>query len=234
MLLIAGDSITAGHIGIAFTSYLPIEDLMIRGIDGDTMRGVTARVLRYLSNTRIQRSVDALLIECGGNDILLPSFSADPFAAALIQRGKEPIADAQQFIREYSAALDAILEIWTGLGKDPTKIAVASIPPLGEYRDGPMQLTRSLYNGLIREAATQRSFTFIDLSFEQLLSGSPGYCLDDLMAMSSDALLVGKDPQKAEQLSRSRGLHFTIDGVHFNERGARAAAEACSSFLDAL
>jgi lysophospholipase L1-like esterase len=244
MLLIAGDSLAAGHIGIGFTRYLTIDaeqQIMLRGIDGDTMLGVTSRVLKYLGSGRISEAVDALIIECGGNDVLLPKVitsggeEAQAAAKTLIRSDAPALEDPKEFGRQYALQLDRILARWEELGLQAGHVAIVLIPLLGEELDSQLNASRVSYNEEIRTLAHQRSLTVLDFALDAFLRSQPtehsGFLLENPQDCLLDAQLIGGDPDAADRLSDQRGLLLTTDGIHLNSRGARLASRQCGEFL---
>jgi hypothetical protein len=48
------------------------------------------------------------------------------------------------------------------------------------------------------------------------------------MRVMKDVLLY-KKPSRIDALSEKRGLHFTLDGIHLNSKGAQIVAESGDS-----
>lgn len=234
MIHLFGDSLSSGNIGISLPWAIQQSfgiNLTVHALDGDTMRGVTARALRYVK----KHPADALILECGSNDLLLPHFfqSGDAgrkqFAGQLIHSSRRPAEDIDEFIEEYTSALRELAFI-------VNHIALTSIPILGEQLDTPLQQKRREYNHRLELTARQLGLRFINLTkpLEELVrSGETqsDYFFESTDNFSRDARYVAGDPKRAEELSAQRGLHATIDGVHLNARGAQAAASAFEEFI---
>ncbi|WP_227752132.1 hypothetical protein [Viridibacillus arvi] len=45
-------------------------------------------------------------------------------------------------------------------------------------------------------------------------------------------VLLYKKPSRFDALSEKRGLHFTLDGIHLNSKGAQIVADAYSTLID--
>ena len=244
MLLIVGDSLTSGHIGIGFSQYLtapPSKQITLRGIDGDTMLGVTTRALRYVHNKKMAHTLDALIIECGGNDVLLPSLLRSGHMAwedtgkALIREDSRPIDNPVVFGKRYRERLIPIVAQCRILALPTTHIALTTISPLGENPNTPLQQLRTQYNDQIRSITKEMHLSLIDFDSAGLLdndSAPPHYFIDNPNNFTRDALHIQQNPVLADRVSAERGLHTTIDGIHFNSIGARKAAAACSSFIN--
>lgn len=234
MIHLFGDSLSSGNIGMP----LPwgIEQIFgikmtAHAVDGDTMRGVTARALRYVK----KHPSDALILECGSNDLLLPHFlhSGDAerkqFAGQLIHSSRNPAEDIDEFVEKYTSALRELAFI-------VNDIALTSIPILGEQLDTPIQQKRREFNHRLELTARQLGLQYIDISkpLEELVRSGDSqsdYFFESTDNFSRDARYVAGDRKQADKLSAQRGLYATIDGVHLNARGAEAAASAFEEFI---
>ncbi len=247
MILIAGDSLSSGNIGIGYTTFLPERDYLIRGIDGDTMRGVTERVLRYLKQRRVTDGLEGIIIECGSNDVLLPWLlqSGNPVfreaAAGLVNERTAPEGSPASFASVYDRQLGRIVAAAAEAGLSPDRIAVTDIPPVGEDLSSPIQGIRAEYNRRVQELAAQAGAQLIGLgsvletaysSFQPVPPGT--YFMDEPGNFVRDAAFIADDEAKAAELSRKRGLTLTVDGLHLNGRGARIAARAFTGFIQSL
>ncbi|MCP4415250.1 MAG: hypothetical protein GY805_01425, partial [Chloroflexi bacterium] len=84
-LLIVGDSITEGNPGIGYVQLLETafaeSNIINLGMGGDTIQGIGKRAIAYLQK---DKSFDAIIIEAGHNDIILPDFSRKSLLHKLI------------------------------------------------------------------------------------------------------------------------------------------------------
>jgi lysophospholipase L1-like esterase len=234
MIHLFGDSLSSGSIGISLGDALKWElqvDIQAHAVDGDTLRGVTKRAIRYVKS----HPVESLIIECGSNDLLLPFFmeSGDSgqreFAERMVHESRKPVDDLEQYITVLTEAVGA-------LRSSVDHIAITSIPPLGEDTESPLQTKRRAFNDGIAASLNQLGVSFIDISspIELLLEDrerGDSYLFDSMENFSRDARFVQGSEQRAQELSAKRGLIATIDGVHLNGSGARAAASAFKTFV---
>lgn len=255
MILIVGDSLTSGYIGIGFSQYLTdtsSTEITFRGIDGDTMLGVTGRAVNYLTQRRISSRITGLVLQCGGNDILLPALlrSDNPqwrqTGRDLIQEGNPPIAAAGDFQTTYRDRIRTVLARGESIPLLPYHIAITTIPPIGEDLSHPLHELRDSHNEMIRELVTDLGIRLIDLdtalsnelrslqAYDEVTSIRQPYFINDTDNFLNDALYIKKDPASADSLSASRGLHITVDGIHFNSRGAEIAARAFRPFIQSI
>ncbi|MCF7953593.1 MAG: SGNH/GDSL hydrolase family protein [Spirochaetales bacterium] len=267
MILIAGDSLTAGHVGIGFTSYLKHPNhrpagrrgletrkdrpILARGLDGDTMLGITGRVLSYMKG-RIAESMQGLIIEAGHNDLLIP------YMAKLEPKWKEamqdklngpsaPISDYSAFIDAYRRQLRKIIDAGHALGLPKNRIAITDLLFLGENLSTPLNADRITLNNGLRELAAELHFRIIPISktADQILykvedtckngskgGGKPDYLIPTPEATSEDARFISGSEERARLLSEKRGLALSVDGVHPNARCAKLLAKEIQPTLD--
>ncbi len=241
-----GNSLAAGSLGIPFTAFLKTA-LRTSGINGDTMRGVTARALSFLQREqRYHRSPAALLIECGSNDLLLPYMAAadhswETAVNRLVKSGREPVPGIPELITEYRDRLEAILAAAVQTGLEPPQIAIMTVPLLGEDLESSLNRKKRLLNRNLRRVSHQLGVSCLDpeFRFEQFLleNGNstetehffPDQAAPDLF--ERDAAFIDGSLERALQLSRGRRLLVTTDGLHFNGEGARLLAEEVTGFL---
>ena len=53
------------------------------------------------------------------------------------------------------------------------------------------------------------------------------------MSVMKDVLFY-KNPTRINQLSKKRGLHLTLDGIHLNSSGAAIVADEYATLIDQL
>lgn len=241
MVLICGDSLTSGNIGIGFSSYMTGIELLVRGIDGDTSRGVLHRAKRYLSSGRDASRIDTCILECGGNDVLLPYLldkGTEMWRAAareLTQKDHLPCTTSQELYDLFARELPELLALREDL--PPSRFLLSTIPPFGEVPLGPLEERRIACNEVIRKIAHMFGTSLADLDegMRDLRDASSStYLLEDPQMFTLDAQRVGRDPEKADRLARERGLEFTIDGIHFNSVGAKRAAGIYTGLIRTL
>lgn len=227
-----GDSLAGGLPHLSFSSHLtgmlPGWDLSVSARGGETLAGVGSRLKALLS----RHQPDAVILEAGANDILLPYLEerGGPWRRLvkwMTAGGNLPATDPTSF----ETLLARILKSLPGR---PRSVILTTIPCLGEDRSSHLNLLRERYNMAISKVATDLDLPLADAgkAFRDILSHledpSP-YLMDDFTGLFTDALRA-LTPRTAYQLSGRRGLVLTLDGVHPNPLGAeilaRAVAEA--------
>lgn len=235
-VLIVGDSLSGGLPHLSFPWQLrrvnPGWEYLVSAKGGDTLAGIGDRLDKLLGAGKY----DAVIIEGGGNDIFLPYLEERGgtwrlFARAMMSRGRTPSKDIPSFSNLLARLLESALN-------RAARVAVTTIPCLGEDLASPLNAARKLYNDTIRGAALSRGALVVDFAakYEEILSAveSPSaYLLDHFRDVFLDTLYA-LTPQKALVLSERRGLYLTIDGVHPNPRGAVTLAGTADTALRSI
>jgi lysophospholipase L1-like esterase len=240
--LFTGDSITRGDLGRSYVDLIrqqyPDSDIVNLGQDGDTLRGIRRRTIRLLER---DREFNLLIIAAGHNDVILPALSGLSTIHAAIPRqlalkGSVPIADPQEFLREYREFLD---DVWR-ITRIP--VIITTLSSVNEDPGSPTAETRRRFNDAIRtlthETDADLSLVLADVggAFDAALEGSEprDYFMKSLIAPLTHDRWSSRSATRAEKLSSRRGLALTIDGVHINETGARLYAECITRAIDGI
>jgi len=238
-VLLIGNSLTAGNLGIPWSRYLKFpggnsSDIRIKnwGLDGDTLHGVRNRLEQFLS----MGIPDILVIQTGANDILLPEMASrgkdwSLFVDEMIKRGSVPVSGPEEF----NSAYNEMIGFASSRGMDNRNIICVTIPPIGENLESGRNMKRLEYNRELRRAVEDAGAVLADVAtaFEEELrkiglfsdwffSGPGGFAAD------VKEVRRGKG---AMGLSEERGLYLTMDGAHLNERGAELMGNVISSAI---
>lgn len=237
-VLFAGDSITRGKVGIGYLPILAVRfpgcELVNLGKDGDTLAGIRARTLIHL---REMPAYDLLVIAAGHNDVILPEFARRSIAHRAIargmaRRGSVPSRDYDEFLATYRGFLS---EVWS-LGDTP--VVAVTMSAVNENPSSSTAARRARYNDGIRELAAELRVSLADVgeAFDRVLGEHSRR--DYLLPSPATTVLTdawrSRSADAANALSRTRGLHLTIDGVHLNSRGAGIYATTITDYLAAL
>ncbi len=221
-----GDSITHGFVSANYVLMLEERfadrdfDWINAGVDNDT----TVNMLRRVDEL-VPAQPDVVFILGGTNDAIsalsLPSFRFMQVVKLLPTRPTQEnaIRNLREIIR--------ILKLGT-----QAKIALLSIPPLGEALDSrPMQWVRS-YNERLRVLAEREEVGYLPTfeRMEAVLRTEPaeGHVFRGSLWMSAEFVLLGED---FDAYSRRKGFRLLIDGVHLNRQAAAIVAEEAEKFL---
>ena len=233
-LTLVGDSLSAGNLGIPYSSYINIGQafqVINHGIDGDTVLGVLKRIDDVLRSTTPQ----ILIIEAGANDILLPVMKQKggewpAFIDEMILQGSIPAENEAEFESTYSDLLSEI-SAW-----GVEKIICTTIPPLGEGHNSIGDKKRRRLNTIISRLSVDNETVIADVArgFEEALEAEPvrsDWFFSSPSDFTTDLRRIRRD-KSAENLSSERGLYLTIDGTHLNERGAALMGKIVSEAID--
>lgn len=228
-----GDSLAGGFPHLCFPALLarrePSWEITVNAKAGDTLLGAGNRLSELLSRARPY----AVLLEAGGNDLLIPHLeerggSWKRLTKRLVSRGSVPANQPESF-------RSLLVRITRMALQRADSVILATIPCLGEDLRSPLNRHRDEYNRIIAETAADAGAGLADLAgaYEKELKR-----LDDpspyLLGRFCDAFLDplhSLSPRAAFQLSGRRGLLLTLDGVHPNPLGARLLAEAAAAAL---
>ncbi|MBL7740312.1 MAG: SGNH/GDSL hydrolase family protein [Chitinophagaceae bacterium] len=222
-ILFIGDSIIRGTTGVNWVKHLarkhPDWTIENEGVNGDTLIRIKERLEKKL---QLSRSYDAVVIQGGANDILIPSLEEKgplfrKAAQHLLNKGYRPLEELTD--------VETILHDMVSLVKQRTKatIILTTIGCMSEDPGFYLNDRRDEFNGVIRNVARYSGCVLADTAaiFSQYLSKrrTTSYFLNNFFNTVWLDALQCRVLNRADALSRNRGLHLTIDGLHLNSRG---------------
>lgn len=224
-IALIGDSLTEGIPGSSYAARLrdrlPHDTIVNLGLRNDTVVSLYHRLQRH----RFDSSFDLAFIWVGVNDVVRapwPSMSWTYRLAAMLV-GKPRARDAEAFHECYHALLDLVSH---------HAAHVVAVSPLfkGEDLTNPWNRKLDALGWLIEGITSRRaSVSYLDLRaiFAPKLAGCSisTYLPPSPLRVVLDALLLRTDV-KIDRVAASRGLYFTLDGVHLNSMGASIVADA--------
>jgi len=216
-----GDSLTEGRPGVSFFKQLTAKHQHIE-LDNLGKPGETVKSL----HTRLEKSkldnYDLSFLWIGVNDVY----------AKLLKMQAQPVTkDHQEFQDYYVKVLEMILA--------SSKHVVLVTPALiGEAIKNTSNTEIKELSSIIQTISskyTNVSFLNMQKVFEQHLEhvNSSDYINTNIMRVMIDALFY-KNPLRIDRLSKKRGLHLTLDGVHLNNKGAELVVEQYTAFIEKL
>lgn len=232
-VLIVGDSLAGLPPDMNFAAILgeirPDFNITVSTVSGDPLSGISRRLLESSSLSR----PDIVIIEGGGNDILLPWLekrgAAWGWAAKrIIRKGNTPTGDITEFKSLYSSTIEK--------AKAFTKeILVTTITCIGEDLLSEINRSRMEYNKVIRETSREHNLTLADTAaaLDRVLGQArepSQYLVDRFVYSFTDPFYLMRRGG-GDRLSIKRGLELTVDGVHFNSLAARLFAETVDEAL---
>jgi lysophospholipase L1-like esterase len=239
-VLLCGDSLTAGTIGIGYKRFIPM-NTSVQGLNGATCTAVFSLAKKFL-HAHGTTGIGSIVIQAGANDLLIPHMKRNNEAWAEMARElsntiNPPLEDDEQYIQTLEQRLNELPRIANGV-----PIIFCGIPLLGETTESELNQRRKSRDALAKMVVDSLGIhwcalsqpmedTMVDLIVGQNLPPSSSYLLDSVVNMENDRKRIRGDLQTAWETSRKRQLLVTIDGVHPNGHGAKAIAEAISLFL---
>ncbi|QQZ07640.1 GDSL-type esterase/lipase family protein [Heyndrickxia vini] len=219
-IALIGDSLTEGRPGVSFFNILkkkfPDITFVNLGKPGESVKSLYTRLIK----TKLDIDYDLSFLWIGVNDVY----------SKLLSVQAQPVAkDHDEFKDCYEKVLGLVL--------GSSKKVVAVTPALvGENTDNAPNNEITELNDLIQSIISkQTNVSFLDIQsvFLSHLSkvSSSDYISTKVMRVMMDVLFYRK-PSRIDRLSKERGLHLTLDGIHLNSAGAQIVAETYASEIE--
>lgn len=215
-----GDSLTEGKPGVSFAKILQerYQHLIFDnlGKPGETVKSLYKR----LNETKLESNYDITFLWIGVNDVY----------SKLLKVQAQPIAkDYEEFQYYYKKNVKLVLEC-------SKKVVVVSPALVGE---NPMNTANKELKELstIIQLLAEKISDLIFLNLQEVftrklaVANSSNYISTKVMRVIIDTLFY-KSSTKIDQLSKKRGLQFTLDGVHLNSTGASIVANKYASIIE--
>jgi lysophospholipase L1-like esterase len=225
-----GDSIVRGQVSTNFVNLLNQRmhkhgfHFVNAGVNGDLAYNVLIRL-----NTVVDKQPDFIIILVGTNDVVGALVSR--MAKQYRRVKKLPQLPTEQWY------CDNILKIVHYLKENTrAKIALASLPVLGENLTSTFNKTINTYNEHLKEIAVQEQVGYLPVHERQkeyLTRTQPtGRDFESEGRLSIGLLLRHYLlRQNFDTISKKYGYVLVTDGVHMNSRGASFITEEIESFL---
>ena len=221
-IALIGDSLTEGRPGVSFFNILKEKFPNITfdnfGKPGESVKSLYTRLLK----TKLDIDYDISFLWIGVNDVY----------SKLLSVQAQPVAkDHNEFKDYYEKILDLVLV--------SSKKVVAVTPALvGENTNNAANHEIKELNVLIQSITrNQENVSFLDIQsvfFSDLAKvNSSDYISTKVMRVMVDVFFY-KKPSRIDRLSKERGLHLTLDGIHLNSTGAQIVAEIYASEIKRL
>lgn len=213
-IALIGDSLTEGRPGISFAHILkerfPNMTFVNLGKPGETVRSLHTRLLK----TKLDTNYDLAFLWIGVNDV---------YSKLLRVQAQPPAKDHDEFEIYYEKVLDLVR-------KSSENVVTVGPAIVGENINNASNREIKELNEIIQSISHKNTnVSFIDMQsiFLNYLSDviTSEYISIKVIRVMMDVLLY-KNPTKINHLSKKRGLHLTIDGIHLNSTGAKMVAEA--------
>jgi lysophospholipase L1-like esterase len=214
VVVAAGASMTRGTLGHDWVADLrerPGPDgrvIVDAGINGDTSAGLLGRV----DDDVVACDPDAVVLLIGTNDV----------------RDGVPVED-------YRAHLDAITARVTE--RTSARVALVSLPPLGEDPGADVNRRLPAYNAAVRAAAEHAGADYLPVNerFAERLAESGagpafGFGFGTAYLASAEHYLLGRS---WDDVARGNGLGLYVDHIHLSDEGGAIVTDLVGRWLDA-
>jgi acyl-CoA thioesterase I len=230
----AGDSITRGAASVDFVSMLvarlPDWDFVNAGVNAELAFNLAQRMAEIVA-----LDPDAVTILIGTNDVNATfGFQA---AMGYMAAKRLPERPSAHFFRENLVGIVRTLKRDTR-----ARIALFSIPPIGEEPGHYAYLRTEEYALIIKSVAKEEGVDYLPLR-ERLcsyLEGLPRSTERPLgfRGIRAAQLRAGRMQRylgkSLDEVSASNRFHILVDGIHLNTHGASMAADLAEPFLRSL
>jgi len=216
-----GDSLTEGIPGVSYFNLLkekmPDPEYVLKnyGKGGDTVKSLYRRIRKL----NIVTLFDISFLWVGTNDIFVKVSGAFPIIKTIL---KQPWArTTDEFGRYYQLLLKHLTRI---------SAKVVTVPPLflGEDLNNTWNRDLARLSEVIRkQSAGYENVSYLDLRDFFPVKPTPGrkgYVARRAGRVILDAA-IPVNKEKVDRKSAKRGLHYTLDGVHLNSRGAQIVTD---------
>lgn len=219
-IALIGDSLTEGRPGVSFAHILQQKytDVTIENLGkaGETVKSLNKR----LTELEKEETYDLSLIWIGVNDVF----------SKLLKVQAQPVVQNNE---EFESCYENVLETVLGFSNHVVLVSPALV---GENpRNAPNNKLKELTAVIQTIAKKHSNVTFLNLQSVFMnrlnISDCSDYIGTSVMKMMMEALFY-KSHSKIDRLSGKRGLHYTLDGVHLNSKGANVVADEYSAIID--
>jgi lysophospholipase L1-like esterase len=234
-ILFFGDSLTRGQVGASFidrlSTHYPDTDLINKGTNGDTLDQISVKLLTHL---RQANNYDYIVLQGGGNDILLPFFKirGGLFGFAYnsqVKKGLRPVPDSMAYYNALVELFKNIRLVYRG------KVIFMTMTCLNEKLDTALNRQRLAFNSMARKAALQENIIVADIEplFDEYLKdkGQTDYLIENFWAVTITDRVFSLFKKGIDHLSRRRGLLLTVDGAHINNTGASIVCDTLRQII---
>jgi lysophospholipase L1-like esterase len=230
-VLVLGDSITHGRVSANYVERLRAKygeryDIVNGGINGHLTHDLRLRLPDALDKCR----PDIVLVMIGTNDVNI--------AISKQNRERYRRAHPEARLPDRDWFTKNLRDILVRLTADAAieRVALYSIPPIGETIDSPENRLVAEYNSELKRIAAEFGVPVLPL-FERMhaeLSGRtpPDLCGSDRYYVEAAVFQYYLLGRTWNEISDTFNMQFTTDCLHFNERGAELMADLAAPVLE--
>lgn len=230
-VLFLGASITQGMISSSFVRILKgrLGTNQYKFVNHGVAGYESYNVMRKLEK-RVNLSPDYVIMLVGTNDVLS---SLDPKLAEVTRRLKK-IPHEPSIIHYRNNVTSILQQLKTVSG---VKIAIASLPVVGENLDSLENRAISAYNTELKNIAGSENVDYLPIFekqkklLEQKIGGKGKDYINDRKLAYSSLLLHYLLFMSFDRISRKNGYLLLTDGIHQNSLGAKYIADEIERFI---
>lgn len=229
-VLCVGDSLTRGRVSAGYVGPLARALPQFRFINAGVNKELSYHVLRRV-DALIRHRPDRVTILVGTNDA---NASLDPaYARRAMKNGGLPRYPCAEWFRENLRA--SVLRMMSGTD---ARIALLSLPPIGEIPGHRSVRAAAQYSGIVREVAESTGVAYLPLN-ETLTAELEAYPSSPRFPYERWRYVMYRGQvqrrifrRSLDAISASNGFRFLVDFIHLNSRGARVVTELIRGFLE--
>jgi lysophospholipase L1-like esterase len=231
VLVLLGDSITHGRIGVNYA------DMVADQLESRNLEIVNAGINSELAWNALQRLNE--VIDCDPDivTVLIGTNDANATMSKDIMRGyiksmKLPREPSSEWYRSSLTSIVEDLKI-----KTKAKIALLSIPTIGEDTNDPAFVRSSDYSLIVKEVAEETDSTYLPLHEEMIeylhkTHGSAKYPYEKYKIGIIKGIISRYLFRRSwDDIARGSGFTLHVDYLHLNTAGARMVADLISDFI---
>ena len=231
ILVLLGDSITHGRIGVNYV------DMIADRPEGRDFEIINAGINSELAWNNLQRLDEVIQCDPDVVTVLIGTNDANATMSEEIKREyirnmrlpKEP--SSEWYMRSLSSIVEGLKV------KTKAKIALLSIPTIGENTSDPAFMRSSDYSAIVKEVAEETDTTYLPLHerMTEYLHKTHGnakypyqkYKIGIIKGIISRYLFR----RTWDNIARDSGFILHVDYLHLNTAGARMVADLISDFV---
>jgi lysophospholipase L1-like esterase len=231
VLVLLGDSITHGRIGVNYA------DMVADQLESRNLEIVNAGINSELAWNALQRLNE--VIDCDPDivTVLIGTNDANATMSKDIMRGyiksmKLPREPSSEWYRSSLTSIVEDLKI-----KTKAKIALLSIPTIGEDTNDPAFVRSSDYSLIVKEVAEETDSTYLPLHEEMIeylhkTHGSAKYPYEKYKIGIIKGIISRYLFRRSwDDIARGSGFTLHVDYLHLNTAGAQMVADLISDFI---
>ena len=231
VLVLLGDSITHGRIGVNYA------DIVAGQLEDRDLEIINAGINSELAWNALQRLNEVIDCEPDIVTVLIGTNDANATMSKDIMRGyirnmKLPREPSSEWYRR------SLISIVEGLkAKTTARIALLSIPTIGETTSDPAFMRSSEYSAVVKKVAEETDVTYLPLHEEMAeylhkTHGNVKYTYEKYKIGIIKAIISRYLFRRSwDDIARSSGFTLHVDYLHLNTAGARMVADLISDFI---